>query len=166
VSLCALHNPNTTLNSQLSRSWWLFSSWKWIKKWVGLRQRVAKGMCLRNLIMCSRWWTGGDCETRPLGRVSYCTSRFAKNEFCIEFKSTIGVEFQTRTITIKDKVIKVQLRYSSSRLMGLIQRCWFWVLFVSWFEKWFWCISVVAWIVDVYWFKIWNLFEKSQTWKL
>ncbi|KAI3977727.1 hypothetical protein MKX01_009612 [Papaver californicum] len=32
-------------------------------------------------------------------------SRFAKNEFYFDSKSTIGVEFQTRTITINDKVI-------------------------------------------------------------
>ncbi|KAI3898037.1 hypothetical protein MKW92_002379 [Papaver armeniacum] len=36
-------------------------------------------------------------------------SRFAKNEFCFDSKSTIGVEFQTRTITINDKVIKAQI---------------------------------------------------------
>ncbi|CAK7348668.1 unnamed protein product [Dovyalis caffra] len=36
-------------------------------------------------------------------------SRFTKNEFCFDSKSTIGVEFQTRTVTIKDKVIKAQI---------------------------------------------------------
>ncbi|KAL6575609.1 Ras-related protein raba3 [Orobanche hederae] len=36
-------------------------------------------------------------------------SRFAKNEFCLDSKSTIGVEFQTRTIKIKSKVIKAQI---------------------------------------------------------
>ncbi|KAI3950268.1 hypothetical protein MKX01_016916 [Papaver californicum] len=36
-------------------------------------------------------------------------SRFAKNEFYLDSKSTIGVEFQTRTITINDKVIKAQI---------------------------------------------------------
>lgn len=36
-------------------------------------------------------------------------SRFVKNEFCFDSKSTIGVEFQTRTITINDKVIKAQI---------------------------------------------------------
>lgn len=36
-------------------------------------------------------------------------SRFAKNEFCFDSKSTIGVEFQTRTVTIKGKVIKAQI---------------------------------------------------------
>lgn len=36
-------------------------------------------------------------------------SRFAKNEFCFDSKSTIGVEFQTRTIILKSKVIKAQI---------------------------------------------------------
>ncbi|KAK8630905.1 hypothetical protein V6N13_079676 [Hibiscus sabdariffa] len=36
-------------------------------------------------------------------------SRFAKREFCLESKSTIGVEFQTRTVTINSKVIKAQI---------------------------------------------------------
>ncbi|KAI3743990.1 hypothetical protein L1987_57062 [Smallanthus sonchifolius] len=36
-------------------------------------------------------------------------SRFTRNEFCFDSKSTIGVEFQTRTLTIKSKVIKAQI---------------------------------------------------------
>ncbi|KAB2021600.1 hypothetical protein ERO13_D07G140700v2 [Gossypium hirsutum] len=40
---------------------------------------------------------------------SQILSRFAKNEFCLDSKSTIGVEFQTRTVTIKTKVIKAQI---------------------------------------------------------
>lgn len=36
-------------------------------------------------------------------------SRFTKNEFCLDSKSTIGVEFQTRTVSIKGKVIKAQI---------------------------------------------------------
>lgn len=36
-------------------------------------------------------------------------SRFTKNEFFFDSKSTIGVEFQTRTVTIKGKVIKAQI---------------------------------------------------------
>ncbi|KAF2324922.1 hypothetical protein GH714_021280 [Hevea brasiliensis] len=36
-------------------------------------------------------------------------SRFTKNEFCFDSKSTIGVEFQTRTVTIKGKVVKAQI---------------------------------------------------------
>ncbi|EYU32282.1 hypothetical protein MIMGU_mgv1a024555mg [Erythranthe guttata] len=35
-------------------------------------------------------------------------SRFAKNEFCLDSKSTIGVEFQTRTVTINSKLIKAK----------------------------------------------------------
>ncbi|OIW13502.1 hypothetical protein TanjilG_29243 [Lupinus angustifolius] len=36
-------------------------------------------------------------------------SRFVKNEFYFDSKSTIGVEFQTKTVTINDKVIKAQI---------------------------------------------------------
>ncbi|XAR62937.1 hypothetical protein NMG60_11022685 [Bertholletia excelsa] len=36
-------------------------------------------------------------------------SRFTRNEFCFDSKSTIGVEFQTRTVSIKSKVIKAQI---------------------------------------------------------
>lgn len=40
---------------------------------------------------------------------SQLLSRFAKNEFSFDSKSTIGVEFQTRTVSIKSKVIKAQI---------------------------------------------------------
>ncbi|KAG6393805.1 hypothetical protein SASPL_144378 [Salvia splendens] len=36
-------------------------------------------------------------------------SRFARNEFCLDSKSTIGVEFATRSIRVDDKVIKAQI---------------------------------------------------------
>ncbi|KAE8713042.1 Ras-related protein RABA1f [Hibiscus syriacus] len=36
-------------------------------------------------------------------------SRFARNEFNLESKSTIGVEFATRSIRVDDKVIKAQI---------------------------------------------------------
>ncbi|XP_042391945.1 ras-related protein Rab11B-like [Zingiber officinale] len=36
-------------------------------------------------------------------------SRFSRNEFSLESKSTIGVEFATRTIRVDDKVIKAQI---------------------------------------------------------
>ncbi|KAL4585664.1 hypothetical protein LXL04_010287 [Taraxacum kok-saghyz] len=36
-------------------------------------------------------------------------SRFSKNEFSLESKSTIGVEFATRSINVDDKVIKAQI---------------------------------------------------------
>lgn len=40
---------------------------------------------------------------------SQILSRFTKNEFCFDSKSTIGVEFQSRTVNIKSKVIKAQI---------------------------------------------------------
>ncbi|GMH00388.1 hypothetical protein Nepgr_002227 [Nepenthes gracilis] len=40
---------------------------------------------------------------------SQILSRFAKNEFSFDSKSTIGVEFQTRTVSINSKVIKAQI---------------------------------------------------------
>lgn len=36
-------------------------------------------------------------------------SRFTRNEFCLESKSTIGVEFATRTIQVDGKTIKAQI---------------------------------------------------------
>lgn len=36
-------------------------------------------------------------------------SRFTRNEFSIESKSTIGVEFATRTICVDEKIIKAQV---------------------------------------------------------
>nr|GEY46821.1 Ras-related protein RABA1f [Tanacetum cinerariifolium] len=36
-------------------------------------------------------------------------SRFSKNEFSLESKSTIGVEFATRSIKVDDKIIKAQI---------------------------------------------------------
>lgn len=36
-------------------------------------------------------------------------SRFTKNEFNLESKSTIGVEFATRTLSVDGKVIKAQI---------------------------------------------------------
>lgn len=36
-------------------------------------------------------------------------SRFSKNEFNLESKSTIGVEFATRSIRVDDKVVKAQI---------------------------------------------------------
>jgi hypothetical protein len=36
-------------------------------------------------------------------------SRFTRNEFNLESKSTIGVEFATRSIVVDDKTIKAQI---------------------------------------------------------
>ena len=52
-------------------------------------------------------------------------SRFTRNEFSLESKSTIGVEFATRSIRVDDKVVKAQIwdtagqeRYSYFRLIN------------------------------------------------
>ena len=36
-------------------------------------------------------------------------SRFTRNEFNLESKSTIGVEFATRSIKVDDKTVKAQI---------------------------------------------------------
>lgn len=36
-------------------------------------------------------------------------SRFTKNEFNLESKSTIGVEFATKTLKVEGKVVKAQI---------------------------------------------------------
>ncbi|CAM8968121.1 unnamed protein product [Rhodiola kirilowii] len=36
-------------------------------------------------------------------------SRFTRNEFCLESKSTIGVEFPTRTLQVEGKTVKAQI---------------------------------------------------------
>lgn len=40
---------------------------------------------------------------------SQILSRFARNEFTIDSKATIGVEFQTRTVVIQHKSVKAQI---------------------------------------------------------
>ena len=42
-------------------------------------------------------------------RKSNLLSRFTRNEFYLESKSTIGVEFATRTIQVDGKTIKAQI---------------------------------------------------------
>ena len=40
---------------------------------------------------------------------SQLLNRFSRNEFNLDSKATVGVEFQTRTITIDSKTIKAQI---------------------------------------------------------
>ncbi|EYU30991.1 hypothetical protein MIMGU_mgv1a0261471mg, partial [Erythranthe guttata] len=40
---------------------------------------------------------------------SQILSRFARNEFSLDSKATIGVEFQTRTMVIHHKSVKAQI---------------------------------------------------------
>jgi GTPase SAR1 family protein len=52
-------------------------------------------------------------------------SRFTKNEFNLESKSTIGVEFATRTLNVDGKVIKAQIwdTAGQERFLFLLQLC-------------------------------------------
>ncbi|XP_020551200.1 ras-related protein RABA3 isoform X2 [Sesamum indicum] len=47
-------------------------------------------------------------------------SRFAKNEFCLDSKSTIGVEFQTRTVNINSKFVKAQIWDTAGQERGAL----------------------------------------------
>ncbi|KAG6533061.1 hypothetical protein ZIOFF_006922 [Zingiber officinale] len=50
-------------------------------------------------------------------------SRFTRNEFNLESKSTIGVEFATRTIRVDDKVIKAQIWDTAGQERGCGSTC-------------------------------------------
>ena len=50
-------------------------------------------------------------------------SRFTRNEFCLESKSTIGVEFATRTLQVlKSSIDRLTTRISISKQSDLISR--------------------------------------------
>ena len=69
----------------------------------------------------ARFWPGEphSCPSPPLPPVvligdsgvgkSNLLSRFTRNEFNLESKSTIGVEFATRSIQVDGKTIKAQI---------------------------------------------------------
>lgn len=48
-------------------------------------------------------------DDMELTRTAAVLSRFIRNEFSVEGRSTIGVEFATRTITVDDKRVKAQV---------------------------------------------------------
>ena len=63
-------------------------------------------------------------------------SRFTKNEFSTESKSTIGVEFATRSIQVEGKIVKAQIwdtagqerfiaRFLKSLLFDIIIHCYY-----------------------------------------
>jgi Ras-related protein Rab-11A len=64
-------------------------------------------------------WQGEEAETDYVFKVvvvgdsavgkSQLLGRFAKDEFFFDSKPTIGVEFQTRTVTINRKRVKAQI---------------------------------------------------------
>ena len=49
-------------------------------------------------------------------------SRFSRNEFSVDSKATIGVEFQTKTLVIDQKTVKAQIwdTAGQERYVGLI----------------------------------------------
>ncbi|KAI3495957.1 hypothetical protein L1887_38305 [Cichorium endivia] len=50
-------------------------------------------------------------------------SRFTRNEFFLESKATIGVEFATRTLQVEGKTIKAQIwDTTGDRLLQFIER--------------------------------------------
>ena len=60
-------------------------------------------------------------------------SRFSRNEFSLESKSTIGVEFATRSIQVDDKVVKAQIWDTAGQ-----ERCIFYLplcMFIYVFDK-------------------------------
>ena len=82
-------------------------------------------------------------------------SRFTKNEFNLESKSTIGVEFATRTLTVDGKVIKAQIWDTAgqerSSLFFFFHGIPIWVLLVFDFIFWV-CEFVDAGLVGfVFW---------------
>lgn len=60
-------------------------------------------------------------------------SRFTKNEFSLESKSTIGVEFATRSLNLDGKVIKAQIWDTAGQ-----ERCFFFFLSPFMCLLWFW----------------------------
>ncbi|XP_042752722.2 ras-related protein RABA1f [Lactuca sativa] len=49
-------------------------------------------------------------------------SRFAKNEFNLESKSTIDVEFATRSIHVDDKIVKAQIWDTVGQERSILQK--------------------------------------------
>jgi hypothetical protein len=65
----------------------------------------ASTVCSRLLVLCGAVVLIGDSG---VGK-SNLLSRFTRNEFNLESKSTIGVEFATRSINVDGKTIKAQI---------------------------------------------------------
>lgn len=50
-------------------------------------------------------------------------SRFTRNEFSLESKSTIGVEFATRSIAVDEKTVKAQIWDTGAFHLLLREKC-------------------------------------------
>ena len=59
-------------------------------------------------------------ETPPFTPSSQVLSRFTRNEFNLETKSTIGVEFATRSISVEGKTLKAQIWDTGARSYPLL----------------------------------------------
>ncbi|KAG0456516.1 hypothetical protein HPP92_024304 [Vanilla planifolia] len=54
-------------------------------------------------------------------------SRFTRNEFSLESKSTIGVEFATRSTRVEEKVVKAQIWDTAGQERHVKKQGWDWV---------------------------------------
>jgi Ras-related protein Rab-11A len=74
-------------------------------------------------------------------------SRFTRNEFCLESKSTIGVEFATRTLQVTITLLSLSLFTHCYTLLDLLQ---FWMFCY--------CFDFLSAILNCLWFdlvKLW-----------
>lgn len=54
---------------------------------------------------------------------SQLLARFARNEFSVDSKATIGVEFQTKTLVIDNKTVKSQIWDTAGQERNQVQGC-------------------------------------------
>jgi Ras-related protein Rab-11A len=64
-------------------------------------------------------------------------SRFTRNEFNLESKSTIGVEFATKSLTVDAKVIKAQIWDTAGQERSLFFSTFSLISIFYLFEFWF-----------------------------
>lgn len=78
-------------------------------------------------------------------------SRFTRNEFSLESKSTIGVEFATRSIRVDEKVVKAQIwdTAGQERYDRSIHGCFFFILFSLWFLPRYMLFGTAFWFVGI-----------------
>lgn len=93
------------------------SSYWWFRCWQIVRSFTTES-CL-----CQLWYletVGRRCYLFWIMlKIPPVLSRFTRNEFNLESKSTIGVEFATRSINLDGKVIKAQI-WDTGQCYGLL----------------------------------------------
>nr|KAJ0194436.1 hypothetical protein LSAT_V11C800394810 [Lactuca sativa] len=124
----SLYNPLQLLPSNLSITVLFFISHFCMVRFLifyhfPLHKRITFGIRFHFLVLCRRLREGMaykvDHEYDYLFKIvligdsgvgkSNILSRFTRNEFCLESKSTIGVEFATRTLQVEGKTVKAQI---------------------------------------------------------